>query len=101
MTQQRDFPKPIRVAEVITGQHEQREGRGGSRGTHVRGSLGAHPVPLGPGSPAAWRGLLLSRQDGKGLIDLHHGDNEETSGQQEGGPEEREEQGPGPIEPLV
>lgn len=49
----------------------------------------------------AWIGLLLSRQDGKGLVDLHHGDNEEATGQQEGGPEEREEQGLGSIEAPV
>lgn len=46
-------------------------------------------------------GLLLSRQDGEGLVDLHHDDDEEASGQQEGGPEEREQEGLGPVEAPV
>lgn len=74
-------------------------GRG--RGTQVGSSLGAPAVSSGRDSSGTWRGLLLSCQDGEGLVDLHHGDNEETSSQQEGRPEEREEQGPGPIETLV
>lgn len=46
-------------------------------------------------------GLLLGRQDGEGLVDLHHDDNEEAAGQQEGGPEEGEEEGLGPVEALI
>ena len=46
-------------------------------------------------------GLLLGCQDGEGLVDLHHDDNEEATGQQEGGPEEGEEEGLGTVEALV
>lgn len=46
----------------------------------------------------AWMALLLGRQDGQVLVALHHGDNEEATGQQEGGPEEGEEEGLGPVE---
>lgn len=52
-------------------------------------------------SVVAETGLLLSRQDGEGLVDFHHGDDEEATGQQERGPEEREEEGLGPVEAPV
>lgn len=46
-------------------------------------------------------GLLLGRQDGEGLVDLDHGDDEEAPGEQEGRPEEREEQGLRSVEAPV
>lgn len=45
--------------------------------------------------------LPLGRQDGQGLVDLHHDDDEQAAGQQKGGPEEREEEALGPIEAPV
>lgn len=70
-------------------------------GTQVRNSPGTHPAPGGPSSDVVWMGLLLGCQDGEGLVDLHHGDNEEATGQQEGGPEEGEEEGLGTVEALI
>lgn len=48
-----------------------------------------------------WIGLPLSSQDGEGPVEFHHGDNEEATSQQEGGPEEGEEQGLRPIEAPI
>lgn len=59
------------------------------------------PVPCHLSSVVAETGLLLSRQDGEGLVGLHHGDDEEATRQQEGGPEEGEEEGLGPVEAPV
>lgn len=73
------------------------KGRGNRRGH----SLGFPPAPCRPSSGVAWARLLLCRQDGEGLVDFHHGNNEEATGQQGGGPQEREEKGLWPVEPPV
>ena len=63
-------------------------------------ALGSQPVPCALTSGMAWLALLLGRQNGQVLVALHHGDNEEATGQQEGGPEEGEKKGLGPVEAL-
>lgn len=80
---------------------ERRKAGGEGRGGHAEHSLGIPPGPLRPGPRVAWTGSLLGRQDGEGLVDLHHGDDEEAAGQQEGRPEEIEEEGLGPVEAPV
>lgn len=45
--------------------------------------------------------LPLGCQDGEGPVELHHGDDEEAAGQQEGGPEEGDEEGLRPVEAPV
>ena len=59
------------------------------------------PSRSSPRGDGARADLPLGRQDGQGLVDLHHDDNEQAAGQQEGGPEEREEEALGPIEAPV
>lgn len=80
---------------------ESRKAGGEGRGGHAEPSLGVSPGPLRPGPCVAWTGSLLGCQDGEGLVDLHHGNDEEAAGQQEGRPEEIEEEGLGPVEALV
>lgn len=76
-------------------------GRGRRNGYPSGWQPGAHQVPCSLSSVVAWMGLFLGCQDGEGLVDLHHGDNEEATGQQEGGPKEEEEEVPGSVEALV
>lgn len=77
------------------------EGRGKRHGYTNGAQPRARPAPCDLTSVVTCTGLLLSRQDGEGLVDLHHDDDEEASGQQEGGPEEREQEGLGPVEAPV
>ena len=64
------------------------EGAWDTSGSGLRGRWACVDLPLG-------------RQDGQGLVDLHHDDDEQAASQQKGGPEEREEEALGPIEAPV
>lgn len=75
-------------------------GRGGGLGIQVGNSSRDSPSPLWT-CDMAHISLLLGRQDGEGAVELYHADNEEATGQQEGGPEEGKKEGLGPVEALV
>lgn len=88
------------MEDRVEGRVESEAG-GEGRGGHTQHSLGGLPGAPAAQPCVAWTGSLLGCQDGEGLVDLHHGDDEEAAGQQEGRPEEIEEEGLGPVEALV
>lgn len=91
---------PMRWKTGWRGGESRRQEEKAGVDTHST-AWGVSPGPLRPGPCVAWTGSLLGCQDGEGLVDLHHGDDEEAAGQQEGRPEEIEEEGLGPVEALV